>query len=95
MCQTARAEYNKATKMLLERMEECKEKDARLSKLTLANERLQGLCRALRSEPASADHGSNGLPDEDPAQTGCNGSVEVTSCHSEQCDVHESSAEQA
>lgn len=71
MCQTARTEYNKATKMLLERIEEGKEKDARLQKLALANERLQGLCRALRSQAADsgAMSGDTAAPDR------CNGAA--------------------
>ena len=53
-CTTMRAEYHKATKMLMERVQECQSKDAQLEKLKLANTRLQGLCRALRAEQGDA-----------------------------------------
>jgi hypothetical protein len=52
-----RQEYSKSTEMLLESMNSVKAKDNQITKLTLANERLQGLCRALhanKTTPAAA-----------------------------------------
>lgn len=52
-CASLKGEYGKSAAMLLERVGECRAKDAQLQKLALANERLQGLCRALRGGAAA------------------------------------------
>jgi hypothetical protein len=53
-CTSIKAEYTKATEMLLEQVNAHKAKDEKVAKLELANTRLQNLCRALRT-PGTAD----------------------------------------
>jgi hypothetical protein len=59
-CTSLKAEYTKATSMLLQHTREAKAKDERAVKLELANTRLQALCRALRGQQGAADSAAQG-----------------------------------
>lgn len=78
-----KAEYDKAASMLLARVQECQAKDSQIEKLTLANTRLQGLCRALRAgdaaAPAPADAAGCGDPPAPGAGDAAAGGAAVAS----------------